>query len=82
MTSLLHKHYSISVDSTADTLQEHLFTPTVDVSVKDGKSLMKMGTTQTFATQSDAEVYGLEMAKGWIDKHHESSRPAFTWTKL
>ena len=66
MTSLFHKTYCISVDSTPDALRETLFRPMVDVGSKEGKSLVTIGTTQTFATQSDAELYGLQMGKRWV----------------
>jgi hypothetical protein len=41
----------------------------VDISSKDGESIMKIATSHAFAAESDAQVFGFQMGKNWIDKH-------------
>ena len=41
----------------------------VDISSKDGESITKIATSHAFAAESDAQVFGFQMGKNWIDKH-------------
>jgi hypothetical protein len=41
----------------------------VDISSKDGESITKIVTSHAFAAESDAQVFGFQMGKNWIDKH-------------
>jgi hypothetical protein len=56
MSVLVHKTYSIAVHAIPAALDPTLFVPTVDISLKNGKQLLKMTTTQAFAAESDARV--------------------------
>ena len=69
MPALVHKNYYISVHTTPDTFDETLFVPKVDISSKDGRSIMKIAPNQAFTDESDAEVCGFQIGKNWIDKH-------------
>ena len=69
MLVLGHKNYYISIHTTPDTFNKALFLPKVDISSKDGKSIMNIATNQAFAAESDAQVFGFQMGKNWIDKH-------------
>ena len=70
-TGLIYKNYSVSVKAIRDRFDRFdaaSFAPEVDISATDGKPIIKLINTQPFTTESEAEAYGLEMAKGWIDK--------------
>jgi hypothetical protein len=69
MLVLGHKNYYISIDATPDTFDETLFVAKVDISSKDGESIMKIATNRAFAAKTDAQVFGFQMGKNWIDKH-------------
>jgi len=69
MLVLSYKNYSISIHTTPDTFDETLFVAKVDISSKDGESIMKIATNHAFAAESDAQVFGFQMGKNWIDKH-------------
>ena len=69
MLVLSYKNYSISIHTTPDTFDETLFVANVDISSKDGGSIMKIATNHAFAAESDAQVFGFQMGKNWIDKH-------------
>ena len=70
MLVLGHKNYYISIHTTRDTLDETLFVAKVDIGSKDGESIMKIATNHAFAAESDAQVFGFQMGKNWIDKQH------------
>ena len=70
MLVLVHKNYSISIHTTPDTFNKALFLPKVDISSKNGRSIMKITPNQAFAAESDAQVVGFQMGKNWIDKQH------------
>jgi len=42
----------------------------IDISSKDGESIMNIDTNHAFAAESDAQVFGFQMGKNWIDKQH------------
>ena len=69
MLVLGHKNYYISIHTTPDTFDETLFVAKVDISSKHGESIMKIATNHAFAAESDAQVFGFQMGKNWIDKH-------------
>ena len=60
-------NYRISV-SAKDTFGSTRLTPTVDISPPHGTPVLYLGTSQVFATESEAESCGVEMGKEWIDK--------------
>ena len=65
-----HKTYKIDVNLLRNPFRRGLFTPTVDVG-EGGKLLVNIGTSKAFLHEKDAEEYGLELAKTWI----ENGRP-------
>ena len=69
MPVLVHRNHYISVHTTPDTLDQALFVPKVDITSKDGRSILKIAPNQAFADESDAEVYGFELGKNWIDRN-------------
>jgi len=73
ITSHVHKNYCISVQAIPNAIDRTLFVPTVDISLKDGKPILGMVSTEAFATQSDAEKCGFEIGKNWIDKRLKAS---------
>ena len=75
ITNLLHKDYCISVQAIPNAIDRTLFVPTVEISAEDGKPILEMMTTQSFADRSDAERCGFEMGKDWIDKRLEEMEP-------
>ena len=72
INGLIHKNYSISVQGIPDRFDRFdaaSFAPEVDIGATEGKPIMKLINTQPFATESEAEAYGFEMGKNWIDKY-------------
>ena len=72
-TGLIHKNYCISVQAIPDKFDRFdaaSFAPEVDISATGGKPIMKLINTQPFTTESEAEAYGFEMAKKWVDKQN------------
>lgn len=63
ITNLLHKDYCISVQAIPNAIDRTLFVPTVEISAEDGKPILEMMTTQSFADRSDAERCGFEMGR-------------------
>jgi hypothetical protein len=55
---------------TLDTFDETFFVAKIDISSKDGESIMNIDTNHAFAAESDAQVFGFQMGKNWIDKQH------------
>ena len=51
MLVLVHKNYYISIHTTPDTFDETLFVAKVDISSKDGESIMKIATSHAFAAE-------------------------------
>jgi hypothetical protein len=74
-TSHVHKNYRISVHAIPDAVDSTLFVPRVDISLKDGKPILAMMSTQPFAAKPDAEKCGFEMGKNWIDERLKASEP-------
>jgi hypothetical protein len=70
MLVLGHKNYYISIHTTPDTFDETFFVAKIDISSKDGESIMNIDTNHAFAAESDAQVFGFQMGKNWIDKQH------------
>ena len=70
MLVLGHRNYYISIHTTPDTFDKTLFVSKVEISSKDGKSIMNIATNHAFAAESDAQVFGFQMGKNWIDKQH------------
>jgi hypothetical protein len=71
-TGLIHKNHSIAVRAIPDGFYRFdaaSFVPEVDISAADGKPIIKLINTQPFTTESEAEAYGFEMGKEWVDKH-------------
>ena len=66
---LAHKSYHISIHTIPDTFEKTLFVSKIDISSKDGESIMNIATSHAFAAESDAQVFGFQMGKNWIDMH-------------
>ena len=68
-TRFTHKNYYIDVHIIRRASSDReLFRPKVDVGPEGGKHLVKIGTSQAFADEKDAEACGFELGREWIDR--------------
>jgi hypothetical protein len=75
MPVFAHKQYYVHVHVfTPRVYEPSTFIPSVQVSAeKEGNTLAGIVTTETFASESDANEHGFEMGKNWIDKRTEET---------
>jgi hypothetical protein len=68
MLVLAYKNFSISVDSIPDSFNDEFFNPTVKITSDDRTRLSTLISTRAFAVKADAEAFGLQLAKDWVDR--------------
>lgn len=72
MLVVAYKNYSIAVHAALDFAQQ-LFRPDIEIRSKDGELILKMSLKKTFSAEPNAEAYGIERAKDWLDRLWEDS---------
>ena len=65
--------FSVSIHAIRNIYHEESFQCAADIRSHDEKIDMSLSFSKTFLSEADAEAFGVERARAWIDQHKEAS---------